>query len=34
VQGSLSLPLLVDGGVIGALNAYGRNLNSFDEVSV
>ncbi len=34
VQGALSLPLLVDGGVIGALNAYGRNLNSLDEVSV
>jgi putative methionine-R-sulfoxide reductase with GAF domain len=34
VHSALSLPLLIDGGVIGALNVYGRNLNSFDEVSV
>ena len=34
VRSALSLPLLVDGCVIGALNVYGRRFNSFDEVSV
>jgi GAF domain-containing protein len=34
VHSALSLPLLIDGGVIGALNVYGRRLNSFDEGSV
>lgn len=29
VHSALSLPLLIDGDVIGALNANGRNLNSF-----
>lgn len=34
VHSALSLPLVVNGDVIGALNVYGHDVNAFDELSV